>query len=147
MMYNKKYIKGSNKSRLYNIWRGIKKRCYNKNATRYNDYGGRGITVCDLWKNSYASFYNWARRNNYNRTLTIERIDVNGNYEPKNCKWIPMSEQASNTRKTIRLTYNGITKTIVQWAKELNIPYSKLYYRKRQGWTDLQCIEGKHAAN
>ena len=146
MMYNKKYIKGNNKSRLYNIWRGIKKRCYNKNATGYDAYGGRGITVCDLWKNSYVSFYNWARRNNYNHTLTIERIDVNGNYEPKNCKWVPMSEQASNTRKTIRLTYNGITKTMVQWAKELNIPYSKLYYRKMQGWTDLQCIEGKHAA-
>lgn len=145
-MYNKKYIKGSTKSRLYNIWRGIKKRCYNKKATGYKDYGGRGITVCDLWKNSYTSFYNWARRNNYNHTLTIERIDVNGNYEPKNCKWIPMSEQPSNTRKTIRLTYNGITKTMVQWAKELNIPYSKLYYRKMRGWTDLQCIEGKHAA-
>lgn len=145
MLYNKKYIKGNSKSRLYQIWRGIKKRCFNPKCNHYKDYGGRGITMCEQWRNSYTSFYNWARRNGYNKTLTIERIDVNGSYEPKNCKWIPLNEQAQNTRKTIYLTYKGETKRLKDWAKELNISTNTLYYRKRRGWSDIECIEG-HAA-
>ena len=131
--------------KLYKKWLHMKDRCYNINDVSYKNYGKRGITVCEEWKN-YDNFAEWSLKNGYKPNLELDRINVNGNYEPKNCKWIPMSEQASNTRKTIWLTYNGITKTMVQWAKELNIPYQKLYYRKTQGWTDLQCIEGKHAA-
>ena len=146
MFRNKRYIKGNSKSRLYKIWLGIKARCYRKSCKNYESYGGRGIVMYELWKNNYVSFYNWARRNGYNCTLSIERIDVNGNYEPSNCKWIPRSEQSKNTRKTIYLTYKGVTKILADWARELNVKYSLLYSRRAAGWTDAECIEGKHVA-
>lgn len=83
-------------TRLYRIYKGMIGRCYYKSSQRYNAYGGRGITVCDEWKNDKTKFFDWALKNGYREDLTIERIDVNGNYEPSNCCWIPMSEQYKN---------------------------------------------------
>lgn len=98
---------GMRHTRIYETWASMKRRCYNKKQRAYNDYGGRGIVVHPNWKKDFKSFYDWAVASGYSDTLTIERIDNNGNYEPSNCKWIKLSEQAKNTRKSV--LYNGET--------------------------------------
>lgn len=125
--------KTHNKSntRLYTIWENIKQRCYNPNNNRYKNYGARGITVCDKWK-EFMPFYNWAMANGYRDDLTIDRIDVNGNYEPSNCRWATPKEQANNTRQNRMITYNGKTQTLAQWADEMNIDYRALWARINQ---------------
>lgn len=86
-------------SRLHVIWSSMKTRCYNKNHRGYNYYGVRGITVCDEWRDDFQAFHDWAMANGYRDDLTIDRIDVDGNYEPSNCRWITMAEQQTNKRK------------------------------------------------
>lgn len=85
--------------RLYRIWIGMKSRCHNSNDTGFDYYGARGITVCDEWKDDFQAFYDWSMLHGYSDELSIDRIDVNGNYEPSNCRWITMVEQQRNKRK------------------------------------------------
>lgn len=127
---------GGSQTRLYTIWENIKKRCYNKNTEHYSDYGGRGISMCESWKNSFESFKDWALENGYSGNLTIDRIDFNGNYEPSNCRWVTIKEQANNKRNNILLTHNGETKTIAQWAEEVGLKRRTIRARIDQyGWT------------
>lgn len=127
---------GDSKTRLYRIWRAIKKRCYSENYAQYNDYGGRGISMCESWKDSFESFKEWSLENGYSDDLSIDRVDVNRNYEPLNCRWLTIKEQQNNKRNNHLLTYNGKTQTMRQWADELGLGYFTLAARlNRYGWT------------
>lgn len=130
-------------TRLHKIWLGIKKRCTNKNCNAYKKYGGRGITICDNWKNDFMAFYNWSISNGYNEYLSIDRIDVNGNYEPSNCRWATIEQQANNKRTNRNITYNGTTKTLSEWAKMYNINYKLLHSRLKKGWSIKNALELK----
>lgn len=90
--YGKKH--GETHTRLYNIWVTMRQRCNNKNDKHYHRYGGRGIKVCDEWQHDYPAFRDWARSHGYDDTLSIDRIDNDGNYCPENCQWITISENS-----------------------------------------------------
>ena len=117
----------------------MKKRCYNKRDNQYKNYGGKGVVVCDEWKNDYTSFMKWAYANGYDETLkrgkcSIDRINVNGNYEPSNCRWVDDLVQENNRTNNVRVTYQGETHTISEWARLRNIKDDLLRNRIRSGW-------------
>ena len=121
-----------NRQRLYRIWTGMKQRCYNRNSDNYPNYGGRGITICDEWLSSYDTFKEWALSHGYSDELSIDRIDVNGNYEPKNCRWADWETQANNKRpkkRNVKWTIGGITKPARDWCAEYGVSYETAVYR------------------
>lgn len=126
---------GKSRTRLYRIWRGIKDRCLNSKHHTYKYYGQRGISVCYEWQ-TFEPFMNWALSHGYTDNLTIDRIDVNGNYTPENCRWLAQKEQSRNTRRS--LIFNG--KSLGEWAEILNIPYHNLYDRIHRGWSFTDAI-------
>lgn len=115
--------------RLHNIYSAMIDRCYSKNNKKYNNYGGRGIVVCGEWLNDWNCFKNWALINGYSDELTIDRINVDENYEPNNCRWATNKEQANNKTNNKYLEYNGEVKTLSEWCDELNLPYHTIKAR------------------
>ena len=116
---------GGSKERLYTIWNDMKRRCTDKNRKNYCDYGGRGISVCPEWFD-FMTFKTWALNNGYNDTLSIDRINNDGNYEPDNCRWVDRYAQANNRRSNIRIIHNNEEKTLAEWAKCYDISYAEL---------------------
>lgn len=112
------------KTKIYRQWAGMKRRCYKSDSDNYKWYGGRGIKVCDEWRNSFENFYNWSMNNGYSKDLSIDRIDNNGNYEPNNCRWVNREIQSNNRRTNIMITFQGETKSLTQWCRYFNINYS-----------------------
>lgn len=137
-------VHGKRKTRIYSIWRGMKKRCACPNHTYYHCYGGRGISVCEEWKNSFIAFNDWAVRHGYSDDLTIDRIDNNGNYEPSNCRFIPQSEQAKNTRTNVSVTIDGVTRICSDWAKEIGITPQAFFCRLKMGITGEELLVASH---
>lgn len=122
-------------TRISRIWRNMINRCYCKGSTEYHRYGERGIKVCDEWRNDFMDFYNWAMSHGYRDDLSIDRIDVNGNYEPSNCRWVTQKEQANNTRTNHYVTYNWKTHTISEWGEITGISCKVLSNRLTNlGW-------------
>lgn len=132
---------GKQQTRLYNIWAGMKQRCYYRYSIGYKNYGGRGITICDEWLNSFENFYIWAIQNGYKDNLTIDRINVNDNYQPSNCQWVDNLEQQNNRRNNIKIFYSNKTQSLSDWARELKIPYHILYYNTKKGYSLQQIID------
>jgi hypothetical protein len=139
--YNTWSTHGLCKTRLYSIWTDIKRRCYNSANKRYNCYGGRGISVCDEWLNDFPAFYDWANQSGYAAGLTIDRIDVNGNYEPANCRWATWKQQANNTTRNHMLTYKGETLTLSQWEERTGLNRDLLKDRiNKLHWSDERAL-------
>lgn len=120
-------------TRLYRCWIAMRKRCSNPKDHRYHLYGGRGIEVCVEWL-KYENFRDWAKSNGYTEELTIDRIDVNGNYEPSNCRWVSMKIQSNNKRTNHWITYNGETKSAQDWSEITGIDASTLIFRDNHNW-------------
>ena len=124
---------GKKKTRLYRIWTGMKTRCLNEKFRDYEDYGGRGITVCPEWM-EFEPFCEWAMANGYEDNLTLDRKDNNGNYCPENCRWETVKTQENNRRNNRLITHNGKTLTLSQWAEETGINMRTIQYRLNHGW-------------
>lgn len=139
---------GKKNTKLYKVWASMKARCDNSSHKAYENYGGRGITVCDEWKNDFINFYNWAMENGYQDGLTIDRKDNNGNYEPLNCRWSTQKEQNNNTRRNQYIEFDGECHTIAEWAEIKKINRLTLWDRiTRKGWSlerALTTPPGKH---
>lgn len=119
-------------TKLYGVWAGMKRRCQNPNTKYYADYGGRGIKVCDEWQD-YERFKIWALSSGYFEGLSIERKDVNGNYCPDNCEWIPLKAQNQNKRNTVRLEYQGRFYTIKELAEMTGLKQRTIAGRYERG--------------
>ena len=128
------------KNKLSMIWSSMKARCYCETNKAYKNYGGRGISICNEWKNDLKSFHDWSIENGYIEGLTIERIDNDGNYKPSNCAWIPFSEQCNNKRSSIRINDNGVIKTIIQASIDHNLTYTCLIQRLRKGLGHFEAL-------
>lgn len=126
---------GMSKTRLYSEWHGIKVRCLNEQDAHYPNYGGRGITVCPEWVDSFEAFRDWALANGYRDDLTIERKDNDGPYSPDNCRWATPKEQHNNKRSNRLITFNGETHTVTEWAAITGIDRHALYSRLKRGWS------------
>lgn len=102
-------------------------RCEDPKRDRYKNYGGRGIYVCDEWRNDVHAFISWALNNGYADDLTIDRIDIDGNYEPNNCRWSDTTTQANNKKNSVFINVNGDIKTVAQWADSIGISRNVVY--------------------
>lgn len=124
---------GKSYTRLYNIWKGMHQRCENPEATCYENYGGRGITI--EW-NKFKDFYEWSLANGYSENLSIDRKNNNGNYSPENCRWATQKTQANNTRRNVLVEYKGKILNLKQWSEELGLHRGMLNSRYRKGLRD-----------
>ena len=127
---------GMTSTRLYIIWRNMLSRCYNKKNHAYKNYGGS-----KKWKHDFMKFVKWSLKHGYANNLTIDRIDNNDNYRPKNCRWCTYKEQSNNTRRNILLTYQGETHTMKEWCEILLLDYKLIQNRIKHGWSVIEAFE------
>lgn len=142
---------GESRTRLYRIWYGIIRRTEDSSRKEYKDYGALGIRMCSEWRGSYEAFRDWAMNSGYDDTLSIDRIESTGNYEPTNCRWVTKSVQERNKRTTRLLCINGVSRTPAEWSKISGIPAYQIRRRKSNGWDDYKAVyeplDTKHQHN
>ena len=134
---------GGYKTRLYRTWDAMIQRCTNKNHPAYHYYGARGITVCDEWRDSFEAFRDWAQESGYRDDLTIDRINVDGNYDPGNCRWATRKEQMHNTRRCHYITVDGVTKDLTQWAQTIGLSTGAIGWAIQSGKDPAEYIKEK----
>ena len=131
---NRLITHGQTHTKLYKVWEAMKRRCDSPKCDHYPLYGGRGIHYIPEWK-KFEPFYHWALSAGYKDGLSIDRINVNGNYCPENCQWIPLKQQAYNKTTSKFVTLSGKTLTISEWCERLKLPYELVYQRiVKLGW-------------
>lgn len=140
-----KIAQGFSKTRLYRIWSLMKKRCYRNENENFKHYGGRGIEVCDEWKKDFIAFRSWALSNGYADNLSIDRIDVNGNYEPKNCRWVDTKTQANNRRNNRIIIYLNNEYTVSEFADFLKVSYWTVRNQLKLGWPIEKIVQKARA--
>lgn len=126
---------GRSKTRLYRIWSGIKARTTCETNHAYERYGGKGITICEEWKNNFLKFEKWAYENGYNDNLTIDRINNEDGYKPDNCRWSDYYVQANNTSKNVYIKKDNEIHTLAEWCRILHLSYSMVCGRLKRGWS------------
>lgn len=133
---------GLNGDEFYHTWWSMMQRCYNKEHHNYQRYGGRGIVVCEAWQDP-ANFIQWARETigHKKREMTVDRIDVNGNYCPENCRWATAKEQQNNMRTNRKMTIDGITKNITEWCTEYGISTQLANARMKAGMSFEEALK------
>lgn len=121
--------------RLRGVWENMIQRCHNPNNRQYSNYGGRGITVCESWRDDYSRFKEWALENGYAQGLTIDRINNDDGYSPQNCRWATYKEQGRNRRGNRNITLDGETKCLSEWAEFFGISVPVVSRRLKDGWS------------
>jgi len=138
---------GMSRTPIYKVWHGMIRRCENPNDSRFSSYGGRGIRVCKRWRDSFVSFYaDMGVRPSGGHSL--DRINVDGDYEPTNCKWSTNKEQTNNTRVNVNIVINGQSKTLSEWVDTYSVKYSTVYNRiVKLKWDPLVALTTPTAHN
>lgn len=140
---------GMSNTKLFNTWANMKQRCSNPNCNEYKYYGGRGIKVCEEWldkENGFINFYNWAMNNGYEDLLTLDRINVDGDYEPGNCRWATNLEQMNNIRRNHVIEIEGVKKTVSEWARESGLSRPTIKNRALESKNKNEILKKAHEA-
>ena len=130
---------GGRKERLYLVWMDMRRRCRDPKDENYKNYGGRGISVCQEWDSDYSAFRSWSEETGYDdkaesHKCTLDRIDVNGNYEPSNCRWVDMKTQCNNRRNNVMIAFRGEVKSQAEWSRVLGFNQTLIRKRLAAGW-------------
>lgn len=128
---------GKSKTKLYQVWNGIIARCENPHSNRYEYYGGRGIKICKEWRSDFVTFHDWSMANGYKEGLSIDRINLNGDYEPNNCRWATNKMQANNTSRNRYIEYNDEIKTVKEWSEFFGFNYKYFHEKLKKCDWDL----------
>lgn len=138
----KRSYHGLSKTPLYGVWKTMKSRCYNPTCEKYPIYGGKGIKVCEEWRNNFEAFSRWAVNNGHRMGLQLDRIDNAGDYTSENCRWVTPKEQQNNRTNTVYLTAFGETKSRSAWISDSRCVVARdtLIRRLRRGWSDERAI-------